>query len=43
MEFAINGTGKKGFATLTNAQKEAVQYAFKDTTSETKKENSFEM
>ncbi|HEP2350986.1 TPA: phage major tail protein, TP901-1 family [Streptococcus pyogenes] len=44
MEFAINGVGKKGFATLTSDQKEAVQYAFKDTTSEeTKKENSFEM
>ncbi|HEP2598561.1 TPA: phage major tail protein, TP901-1 family [Streptococcus pyogenes] len=43
MEFAINGVGKKGLATLTNDQKKAVQYAFKDTTSETKKENSFEM
>lgn len=43
MEFAINGVGKKGFATLTEQQKAAVQYAFKDTTSETKKENSFEM
>lgn len=47
MEFAINGVGKKGFATLTDAQKAAVQYAFKDTTKsnseETKKENSFEM
>lgn len=44
MEFAINGVGKKGFATLTTEQKAAVQYAFKDTTSEeTKKENSFEM
>ncbi|AIW25407.1 Major tail protein [Streptococcus pyogenes] len=43
MEFAINGVGKKGFATLTEQQKTAVQYAFKDTTNETKKENSFEM
>ncbi|HEP1510545.1 TPA: phage major tail protein, TP901-1 family [Streptococcus pyogenes] len=44
MEFAINGVGQKGLATLTKEQKEAVQYAFKDTTSEeTKKENSFEM
>lgn len=43
MEFAINGVGKKGLATLTNDQKKAVQYAFKDTTSETKKETSFEM
>lgn len=47
MEFAINGVGKKGFATLTKDQKAAVQYAFKDTTKEnngeTKKENSFEM
>ncbi|XHX28083.1 phage major tail protein, TP901-1 family [Streptococcus dysgalactiae subsp. equisimilis] len=44
MEFAINGVGKKGFATLTEQQKAAVQYAFKDTTNgETKKENSFEM
>ncbi|HEP1433040.1 TPA: phage major tail protein, TP901-1 family [Streptococcus pyogenes] len=47
MEFAINGVGKKGFATLTDAQKAAVQYKFKDTTKsngeETKKENSFEM
>ncbi|HER1131036.1 TPA: phage major tail protein, TP901-1 family [Streptococcus pyogenes] len=43
MEFAINGVGQKGDATLTNDQKKAVQYAFKDTTSETKKENSFEM
>ncbi|HER5561435.1 TPA: phage major tail protein, TP901-1 family [Streptococcus pyogenes] len=47
MEFAINGVGKKGLATLTNDQKKAVQYAFKDTTKsnneETKKENSFEM
>ncbi|WP_326624022.1 phage major tail protein, TP901-1 family [Streptococcus pyogenes] len=32
MEFAINGVGKKGFATLTEQQKAAVQYAFKDTT-----------
>lgn len=32
MEFAINGVGQKGFATLTDAQKAAVQYAFKDTT-----------
>ncbi|EZL24460.1 TP901-1 family phage major tail protein [Streptococcus pyogenes ABC020047993] len=47
MEFAINGVGQKGFATLTDAQKAAVQYNFKDTTKsngeETKKENSFEM
>ncbi|HEP1413116.1 phage major tail protein, TP901-1 family [Streptococcus pyogenes] len=43
MEFAINGVGQKGFATLTDAQKAAVQYAFKDTTKESKKENSFEM
>ncbi len=47
MEFAINGVGQKGLATLTNDQKKAVQYAFKDTTEEnseeTKKENSFEM
>ncbi|VHG95145.1 phage protein [Streptococcus pyogenes] len=47
MEFAINGVGQKGFATLTDAQKAAVQYKFKDTTKssgeETKKENSFEM
>ncbi|HGG1210491.1 phage major tail protein, TP901-1 family [Streptococcus pyogenes] len=46
MEFAINGVGQKGFATLTEEQKAAVQYAFKDTTEskeETKKENSFEM
>ncbi|HER5545760.1 TPA: phage major tail protein, TP901-1 family [Streptococcus pyogenes] len=46
MEFAINGVGKKGLATLTKQQKAAVQYAFKDTTKsngETKKENSFEM
>ncbi|VGT71526.1 Major tail protein [Streptococcus pyogenes] len=43
MEFAINGVGKKGFATLTEQQKTAVQYAFKDTTNETKKENNFEM
>ncbi|HGM9090961.1 TPA: phage major tail protein, TP901-1 family [Streptococcus pyogenes] len=43
MEFAINGVGKKGFATLTEQQKTAVQYAFKDTTNVTKKENSFEM
>lgn len=32
MEFAINGVGQKGFATLTEEQKAAVQYAFKDTT-----------
>ncbi|AAT87691.1 phage major tail protein, TP901-1 family [Streptococcus pyogenes] len=47
MEFAINGVGQKGDATLTDAQKAAVQYNFKDTTKsngeETKKENSFEM
>ncbi|VTT01685.1 phage major tail protein, TP901-1 family [Streptococcus dysgalactiae] len=44
MEFAINGVGKKGPATLTEKQKAAVQYVFKDTTKEeTKKENSFEM
>ncbi|SQG96874.1 phage major tail protein, TP901-1 family [Streptococcus pyogenes] len=40
MEFAINGVGKKGLATLTNDQKKAVQYAFKDTTSETKKKTA---
>lgn len=32
MEFAINGVGQKGFATLTEEQKAAVQYKFKDTT-----------
>lgn len=34
MEFAINGVGQKGFATLTEEQKAAVQYKFKDTTTD---------
>jgi TP901-1 family phage major tail protein len=32
MDIGINGTGATGYATLTEAQKEAAQYAFADTT-----------
>lgn len=32
MEFAVNGKGVKGDATLTSEQADVVQYAFKDTT-----------
>lgn len=35
LEFAINGIGKDGFATLDEAQAEVVQYIFKDTVQET--------
>ncbi|WP_314068323.1 phage major tail protein, TP901-1 family [uncultured Vagococcus sp.] len=31
LEFAINGVGQEGFATLTTDQAEVVQYVFKDT------------
>ncbi|SQF66352.1 phage major tail protein, TP901-1 family [Streptococcus dysgalactiae] len=43
MEFAINGVGQRGFATLTEAQKLAVQYKFTDTTENKKKGENFEM
>ena len=32
LEFAVNGTGVKGYATLNNSQAEVVQYEFSDTT-----------
>ena len=32
LEFAVNGTGVKGYATLNNSQAEVVQYEFADTT-----------
>lgn len=32
LEFAVNGTGAKGYATLNNSQAEVVQYEFADTT-----------
>lgn len=32
LEFAINGIGQKGYATLTDEQAEVVAYVFKDTT-----------
>lgn len=32
LEFAINGTGQDGFASLSEDQAEVVQYVFKDTT-----------
>lgn len=35
LEFAINGVGQDGFATLTDEQVEVVQYVFKDTSVET--------
>lgn len=35
LEFGVNGTGVKGYATLTNDQAEVVQYAFADTTKAT--------
>lgn len=31
LEFAVNGTGKEGWATLSDEQAEVVQYVFKDT------------
>lgn len=34
MDFSVNGKGVKGEATLTGAQAEVVQYAFKDTTAD---------
>ncbi|WP_269760150.1 phage major tail protein, TP901-1 family [Streptococcus dysgalactiae] len=43
MEFAINGVGQRGNATLTEAQKLAVQYKFTDTTENKKKGENFEM
>lgn len=38
LEFAINGIGQEGFATLTDDQAEVVQYNFKDTTQVTDSE-----
>lgn len=35
MEFAINGVGKEGYATLSTEQANAVQYVFEDTTQKT--------
>ena len=32
LEFAVNGTGAKGYATLNTSQAEVVQYEFADTT-----------
>ena len=32
LEFAVNGTGVKGYATLNTSQAEVVQYEFADTT-----------
>ena len=32
LEFAVNGTGVKGYATLNTSQAEVVQYEFSDTT-----------
>ncbi|MGP6387782.1 phage major tail protein, TP901-1 family [Streptococcus dysgalactiae] len=44
MEFAINGVGKRGDATLTEAQKLTVQYKFADTIAgSVKKGENFEM
>lgn len=40
LDFGVNGTGAKGFATLTDDQSTIVQYAFRDTTPGSKPETN---